>query len=83
LGPPLLLPMVYSTTSPSLRLRQPSEQWGPPPMLRHRLALAPLLPDPQWEPGAQWRCLGGSNRGRGRHDLGSRGGGSPDKQRMG
>jgi hypothetical protein len=50
LEPPLPLPMVYSTASPSLRLWQPSEQWGPPPSLRHRLALAPLLPDPQREP---------------------------------
>ena len=51
LGPPLPLPTVYSTTSLSLRLCQPSEQWGPPPPLRHRLALAPLLPDPQRELG--------------------------------
>jgi hypothetical protein len=50
LGPPLPLPTVYSTTSPSLRLWQPSEQWGPPPPLGHHLALALLLPDPQLEP---------------------------------
>jgi hypothetical protein len=37
--------------SPSLRLWQPSEQWGPPPQLWHRLVLAPLLSDPQLEPG--------------------------------
>jgi hypothetical protein len=42
-------------------------------------AAMPLLPDPQQEPGAWWRCLGGSSRGRGRRGLGSRGGGSPDK----
>jgi hypothetical protein len=46
LGPPLPLLTVYSTASPSLRLWQPPEQWGPPPPLRHRLALVPLLPDP-------------------------------------
>jgi hypothetical protein len=51
LGPPLPLPTVYSTTSPSLRLWQPSDQWGPPLPLRHCLALVPLLPDPQLEPG--------------------------------
>jgi hypothetical protein len=46
-------------------------------------AAPPLLPDPSSSVGAQWRCLGGSSRGRGRRDFGSRGGGSPDKQRMG
>jgi hypothetical protein len=51
LEPPLLLPMVYSTASLSLRLWRPSEQWGTPPLLRHRLVLAPLLLDPQLEPG--------------------------------
>jgi hypothetical protein len=49
LEPPLPLPMVYSTASPSLMLRQPSGQLGPPPPLRCRLALA--LPDPQLERG--------------------------------
>jgi hypothetical protein len=51
LEPPLLLPTVYSTALPSLRLWQSSKQWGPPPPLWHRLALVPLLPDPQREPG--------------------------------
>jgi hypothetical protein len=49
-GPPLPLPTVYSMALPLLRLWQLSEQWGPPLPLRHRLALALLLPDPQLEP---------------------------------
>jgi hypothetical protein len=63
LGPPLPLPTVYSMASPSLRLRQLSEQWGPLPPLRRRLTLAPLLPDPQLEHGSpvalsRWRQPG-------------------------
>jgi hypothetical protein len=38
---------------------------------------------PSWSRGGQWRCLDGSSRRWGRRDLGSKGGGSPDKQRMG
>jgi hypothetical protein len=53
-GPQLPLPMVYSTTSPSQKLWQPSGQWGPPPPPRHRLVLAPLLQGSTaraWGPG--------------------------------
>jgi hypothetical protein len=56
---------------------------GPPSPLRHRLALASLLSDPQREPGGPVELSGGSNRRQGRNNFGSRGGGSPDKQRMG
>jgi hypothetical protein len=83
LGPPLPLSMVYSMASPSSRLWQPSEQWGPPHRCGTTWCWRRNCRTPSWSLGAQWRCLGGSSRGRWRHDLRSRGGGSLDKQRMG
>jgi hypothetical protein len=64
---------VYSTASPSLRLWQPSEQWGPPPPLRHRSALAPLLPDPQQKPGGGGAVSAAAAGGGGGTTLGAEG----------
>jgi hypothetical protein len=52
LEPLLPMPTVYSTASPSLGLRQPSGQLGPPPPLRCHLMLSPPLPNPQLEHGS-------------------------------
>jgi hypothetical protein len=83
LEPPLPLPTVCSMASPSLRLRQPSRQLGPPPPLRRHLMLASLLPDPQLEHGSPVALSRRQQPRVGEARPWGKGRGSPDKQMMG